>query len=371
MTGESKISLILKDFKSFNPKSTDLSEFVNISIGNYNPPSYIVEVLLCGINKFKNYGREEKVLWHTYFNYKNCLFVIRDWKGSSWALEVEKRDEKTIKLAEEIKKNIIKASELLNNLLIKELTVIKNRGDFYLNNVYHKLFPIYEFYKKKIYEIIKSYDKKTKKLNPKNLSDILNPIIERQKEIANYSFSLLLSFFSLTEFLFDVIYIFKKSGEGFFDFKELDWKKRFKVTFDLKDKEIKDFYEKFIAIRKKYRNPLTHGLTNEASLLVKWPSIGLVPISYKYLLNEICYDLFNVREEDALSIINKFDSFLKFIKKKKPYNFYMMYIKYGFPIPAVKKDISQIKKEMTTITNFKSYLDGKAEHETMIDNLEF
>ena len=55
----------------------------------FNPPLYIIEIIFFGLLKFKNFGSMDKVWWHTYFRYKDFLFMIRDYKFNSWSIECE------------------------------------------------------------------------------------------------------------------------------------------------------------------------------------------------------------------------------------------------------------------------------------------
>jgi hypothetical protein len=378
------IKQIFKNFKSYEPKSNDNLKFFNILTGNYNPPSYIVQILFLNILNFRNYGRIDKVLWHTYFQYKNYPFMIRDYKFGSWSIEGIQNSNEIFKIVKEIQNKIIKASKILDKCLLKELKNEIERENFYLNNVYQKIFSIYNFYEKKVLEAIEEYDKLEEninfKKNEKNILDLdvldyINTKTTYEKTISNFSFALIQSFFSLLEFLLNAIFIFEqfeqRDKNSFKEFNEKDWKQKFKSVFPItnnKNKWIKKIYDELINIKDNYRNPLAHGFMQEENLLIPISPIGLIPISYEYLSKKIHYRLFEINKEEALKIINKFDNFFKFLEEEKPYKFYKLYIEYSFPIPNNKKLISEIKREMISYEYFKEYLNKRAEYEDMIVN---
>jgi hypothetical protein len=368
-----KLQKIFKDFTSFEPKSNDYYKYVNIITVNYNPPSYVVQILLLGVLGFRNCGRMDKVLWHTYFQYKKYPFMIRDYKFGSWTIKGIQNNKKMLQLAKEILNKIIKASKVLDKVLYKELKDEIEKGNFYLNNVYHKLSSIYTFYEKKVLETIKEYEEfdKKKKIT-KNFDSMkyLSAKLTYEKTISNYSFALIQTFFSLLEFLLNGIYVFKQPNEKFFEFRKEHWDSKFKLCFPVSNnKKIKELYDKLLRIKRTYRNPLAHGLINDkVNILVPLSHVGLVPISYEYLSDKIYYGLVELEKDDVLRIINIFKEFLEFIEHEEPYRFYTLYFDYGFSIPMSTKEISEIKKEMTTYKNFKEYLDMKTLYEEMIVN---
>jgi len=368
-----KIRQMLKDFTLFEPKPDDYSKFVNILTGNYSPPSYIVQILLLRIMDFKDYGRMDKVFWHTYLYYKNYPFMISDYKFGSWTIEGARNDEGMVRLAEEIRNKIIKASKVLDKALYSELKSQIEKENFYINNVYYKLSSFYDFYEEKVSDAVKEYEEfEEDKKRPGKISDIaeiLNTKLAHERIISKYSFALILSFFSLLEFLLDVIYAFEQPNKKFFEYRKEKWNDRFKLVFSInKNKELKHLYDNLINIKTNYRNPLAHGLTNELNLLVTLPYAGLVPLSYEYLSNKTYYGFAEIEKDDALKIIGTFRKFLKFLENEEPYKCYMLYLNYGFPIPISSKKISEIKKEMTTYEDFEEYLDERAFYEDMVIN---
>jgi hypothetical protein len=183
---------------------------------------------------------------------------------------------------------------------------------------------------------------------------------------------MILSFFSLLEFLLDVLYAFEQHNEKFFEFRKKNWNIRFKSLLNFnKHKELKRIYEELLSIKKNYRNPLTHGLTNEISLLVPLASVGLIPLSYRNLSNKTYYSFFEIEKEDALRMIDLFREFLAFLENKEPYKFYILYLKCGFSIPIDANEISKIKKKMSSEEEFQEYIERESYIEDMFINRDF
>lgn len=79
---------VIKIFTGVNQLDdyTDTCNFHSISTGNYDPPAYIVRIILIDLLGLPDYGRMDKVWWHTLFNYKDKTFLIRDYKFGSWSI---------------------------------------------------------------------------------------------------------------------------------------------------------------------------------------------------------------------------------------------------------------------------------------------
>ena len=354
-----QIKNLFKDFKQLDFKECPYPELVNVSTGNYYPPSYIVRIIFLGILGFKNFGRLDKVLWHTFFRYKDFTFMIRDYKFYSWTIESIREDSKTIQLVEDIKRKIFKASEILDKIIYNELKIEITKERFYLKNMYNQLLSIYQFYEDKVLATIENLQEAVAPENahPKEdildiIGEILTPVITKET-LAKYSFALILSFFSLLEFLLDAMYLFQERNIKFLEFKKKPFVDRFKLTLPINENdELKHIYDSILNIKNHYRNPLAHGLTDEVVLLIPRTNIGLMPLSYKYISKETFHGFEMIDEDVVLEMTETFKKFLSYLSNREPYKFYMLYLSYGFPIPASQKEMSEIKKEMTTYENF-------------------
>lgn len=446
---EDKIKLIFKDLKVQNPREIDpLYGFRNILLKNFDPPVYIVRLIFIDILKLKDYGKMDRVWWHTYFRFQGYDFKIRDYKFGSWTLEVNCEEKYIIR--KEIKPGIFfetidedsdlyKVSLLILSKLKKAAKILipyfKNEylddskiENYYIYNTYEKLESIYLFFKNRLELALQKYNSLLVKKDNTNfrkklkiehkvgtplrdiiqdigdpLSKLLNEfnfsqklienhnneiedgkvkgfiiydryaviIEEAEKEISNFSFALITIFFSILEFILEIFYLFQNRKIGLKDFKSKSWDFKFKYIFPIQnDKGIKKLYDAFREIKSKYRNPLSHGLLNEINYLIPVPLYGLKPISYEYLTDKIHYRDIPIKKEDAIQLKNNFDDFLNYIKKITPYNYYVLFLKFGFPVPIKEDKIKELKSEMTSIEEFLEYLMDRSEYENAIINRE-
>ncbi len=446
---EDKIKLIFKDLKVQNPREIDpLYGFRNILLKNFDPPVYIVRLIFIDILKLKDYGKMDRVWWHTYFRFQGYDFKIRDYKFGSWTLEVNCEEKYIIR--KEIKPGIFfetidkdsdlyKVSLLILSKLKKAAKVLipyfKNEylddskiENYYIYNTYDKLESIYLFFKNKLELALQKYNSLLAKKDNTNfrkklkivhkeetplrdvIQDIGDPLFkllkefnfpqkmienhnneieagkvkglitydryaviieEAEKNISNFSFALVTIFFSTLEFILEIFYLFQNRTIGIKDFKSMSWESKFKYIFSIQDdKGIKKLYDAFREIKSKYRNPLSHGLLNEINYLIPVPLYGLKPISYEYLTDEIHYRDIQIKKKDAIQLKNNFDDFLSYIKKITPYNYYTLFLKFGFPVPIKEDKIKELKNKMTSIEEFLDYLMDRSEYENAIINRE-
>ena len=324
--------------------------------------------------KLKDYGRNDKIRWHIFFKYKDKKFMIRDYKFETWSIECQENDPKTKELTKEIIKKIIASSKIINKSLIEKLRFKSKNENFFLNNNNSKLTYLYSYYKSKILEIIDTIETITESLDI--IKDIkihfkkISQIKEKEKLILAYAFPFLLSFFSYLEFILDSFFSFNKKGITYFEFSEKEWDKKFKFVFDLtKNKELKKIYEEILKIKKNYRNPLTHGLTDkEKSILIPIDNFGLVPFSFEYLSETVYYGSNSVKINDILKITKTFDDFFRIIGEKSPYRYFKLFIDYEFPIPMGEPKISELKEKMSDFKTFKIFLDDLKKYETNLIN---
>lgn len=415
-----KIFYGLEVFKPESLKKKNNEVFRNILVNMYNPPAYMVKIIMIDILNLPSFGREDKVLWHTYFKFQNHHFKIRDYKFGTWTLigltdnedifeetlkigdmihsrEKIKEDSSIYKTALILKKKIIIASSLYNNYFQKEIFDKKKIDNYFLLSSYNKLLNIYNFFKNKLEESMKDLEKfKEIGKNEEFRINFNNPI-EEEIEImgtktklksydilfniekprlksanSNYTFALISIFFSLLEFILESFYLFGPRPEKFINFEKERWYDKFKLVFPIKTNEkLKKIYDELGHIKKEYRNPLIHGLIGDICLLIPLSGIGLVPISYEYLTDNVAFGLTEISSKNCYKIKEVFESFLNLLNNMEPYKYYLLYFEFEFPIPINKNNILKIKNQMTSYDEFKEDLIDRAKYENMIRNRDF
>ena len=112
-----RIQEILKELTQVEEREINTPKFITVSLGNFDPPSYIVEIIFLNVLGFPNYGPEEKVRWHTFFRFNNNVYMIRDYKFDTWSLECTRDTETLEKDIGFIKWRIKKAARYLDKIL--------------------------------------------------------------------------------------------------------------------------------------------------------------------------------------------------------------------------------------------------------------
>ncbi len=410
----------LEDFKLESLKNKDNKVFRNILVKMYDPPAYIVKIIMIDILNLPNFGREDIVLWHTYFKFRNHYFKIRDYKFGTWTLiglidnediikkplkigdiiaskEQIKEDSIIYKTALILKKKIKIASKLYNNYFINEMLDEKKIENYFLFSSYNKLLNIYEFFKNKLKKSIKDLEKLKEKGKNEDFRVNFKKSFEKEIDVldikskykifdiefntekarlrranSNYTFALISIFFSLLEFILESFYLFGPRPKEFVDFKKEYWQNKFKIVFPINtNKKLKKIYDNLGQIKKKYRNPLIHGLTGDINLLIPLSGAGLVPLSYEYLTDSVTFGLTEISLKNCYEIKEEFESFLNLLNNMEPYKYYLLYFEFEFPIPINRNKILEIKNQMTSYDEFKEELIDRTKYEDMIRNREF
>ena len=219
---EDKIKLIFKDLKVQNPEKIDLLYgFRNVLLQNIDPPAYIVRLIFIDVLKLKDYGRMDKVWWHTYFRFQGYDFKIRDYKFGTWTLEANCEERYIIR--KEIKPEIFiynidensdlykvsllilsklkKAAKKLIPYFKKEYLDDSKIETYYIYNTYRKLESIYLFFKSKLELALQNYNSLLAKKDIENFRKKLKikhkegtPIRDVIKDIGDPLFELLNEF---------------------------------------------------------------------------------------------------------------------------------------------------------------------------------
>lgn len=352
-------------------------EFKNVSTQNYQPPAYMVAFVFFNALGYHNYGEMiEKVWWHTYFTYKGCTFLVRDYKFGTWSLESRGDIETAKALVREVIGKIQCASRYADRLLEKELRGQIDSGDFSINNGYGKLRRAYEFYLDEARSAMKAIEEfdtsaATKKPTFHEIADHHNRRLHLKNVLAYRAVPLMTTFFSLLEFMLDVFYAFQQPDLTFSEFRNKAWRDRLKEVITVSPgSPFAPAYERLSDFKARYRDPLTHGLTSESSLLVPFPFAGLIPVSYEHLSNTVHFGFTQVMHEAVAEMTTTFEEFLALLSEQEPYCYYVLYVDYGFSVPMAKEVAASIRKEMTSYEGFEEWLQEKSMYEDAVMNRE-
>ena len=169
-----------KEMENYNYKNA----FRNILYQNYDPPAYIVKIIMIVILKLKFVRSSGKVSWYSYFKFRQNYFKIRDYKFGTWTLEglVDEKDmgkeilnsgtpeiitegvnkdSEIYKTTLLIQKKIQKASKLFNKFFMRYiLNTLDNDtvGNYYLNSSFNRLLNIYKFFEQNLIDSFKKFE---------------------------------------------------------------------------------------------------------------------------------------------------------------------------------------------------------------------
>ncbi len=377
MSKKKKFDSAIAGIEPYRPGKRDFAlGFRNVSVKNIDPPAYVMAFLFLRILKFPNFGEMDKVWWHTYFTYNDVVFLIRDYKFGTWSLEIRSDFKITASFLRRALGKLIAAGRRAGKMLEDELANHIQNGEFWIKNNYHSLLASYEFFfeeAESAADAWRSFEAvpEREKFDMDAITARLNERLRLEQILAFRCMPLISSFYSLLEFLLDAFFAFEQPNCTFFEFRRLNWQERFKLVARLEPgSNLLKCYEQISRIKSEFRNPLTHGLTNESALLVPVPFGGLVPVSYEHLSNTLHFGMTQILPEVAVQIIAAFKDFLDNLEKVEPYAFYVRYLSAGFSLPASKKEAESIRKEMHDMDTFEEYLETRSRYEDAVANRE-
>lgn len=361
---KNKIIYLLKDFET-SKKAT--SEFVQ-HVVSFEIPTYMVLIVLV-LSKIPLYGKSGKSLFACTIRYKDVDFMLQDIKGYKCRIYSTEKDDKIELLSKLIKKKIIRACDLLDGILSEELMENVVAGNFFIDNSYIHLRRHFERLAK---DLDRQLNLSGKGPEGNELADLLNFQFDSMLKVEQISFSLLNVFYSLTDFIFVMFDIMENndpSWENSSNFMYLSWNEKFKKVLGVKNTQIKFFHDKLLDFKNSFRNPFSHGIIGESSLLVRHDVVGLIPLSYKKFLSG--YQLFGVDSDRSREIIKFTKEFLYYLENKPPYNFYMKFLSYSLPIPVERNSLQELRGEMTNMDTFVEFVERKAQLQDMYDNFDY
>jgi len=361
--------IYFRDFTDAPESKIELHTSTAISYQNFDPPSYLVGVVLFKVMEFTKHRETEKIHWYAKFRYKEHEFIIHDYKFGTWTIragnaDLKDNEEKIKKLIGEIHTKVSKSSKYYNKILAELLTDQIDKGEVFFNNVHNRLTRVFDFFDEKINEAIQKRETaqvevKKEKTPIGEATTFIDHKRVVEMEIEYYAFAQMNSFFSILEFLLDCFFAFKQPNLAFKDFQKLNWTEKFKIVCDLQNGTLKQLYDDIVFIKEEYRNPLSHGLNNEVNFLVKLEGEGLIPINYEFLTDKPNFSLMTIPFSKCLFIQKTFKETIQFFSKETPYKYYMDFVSNDFSIPLEKSLIDEIKTNMTSEDNWKKYIDER------------
>jgi len=328
-----------------------------------SPPGYMIKMVLQHLYQNSLPIGGDKSEWALSVQYKKKIFTIEDFKRFKWNIYGKEKDRK---VAEELAKKLISAAKIFNHKIKERGETSFKNDDFALQNNYYKAVNIYEFFAEQVKTILKKKSKLGLKGKP-SLVDLLSAETERRRLLENYTIATSIFFFSLTETLFDSIFsLSDRKGLKYSEFRKKDWEERFKLLIPL-DGNIKELYEELIVIRKYYRNIPVH---SSPEYFFNYLGFGLIPSSFDALYNPHMIPTLGFSVEEAERIINCYERLLLALENHPSSKYGFLYAIYALPIFISQKQVEELKKHMTSLSEFKKELEIRSNYQDAHDNME-
>jgi hypothetical protein len=347
-----------------------------------DPPSYMVRLALACAG-FKIYRGGDKSVWEARLEYEGILFCISDWKRQSWRIISTEKGEGILATAARLKKKIGQAGQRLDGMVSEWGRSLVAEGEFYVANPYPKVRGAYDHFRHAMEhpstptlneEEIKSLDDGPKKvsLSPDRPSGVtvnldvemtrrLNEELRRRSDIVHNGYAAVGFFFSSLEVLFDGLFAVSDRTESFRDFRNRSWAERFKLVLPpASDKDLAKIYGDLRRIKSDVRDTLFHGTGDDESLLVAFPRLGMVPVSYQGTTDSVLFNSMAVLDEDLLTqAMQTFDAFDGWIEAHKPHCHVLGYIASGFLIPFYGDALERLRKVIEDETEFNEFMEDE------------
>lgn len=374
---EKNFEYILKDFESDPDRKTVWHEhelgFKTIKENKIALPAdlqiqhpFIVFIIFVYLKGFKFSGRWEKIAWTIPIKFKGQPYLLTHRKFGFYIIS-NSDEEKVTALGIEAMSQIKKAIHSAEGLIQPYVKDKVNKGEFSVNNEYHKIQDKYLFFRdaaKTEYEKIKKLDSKKRKIRIENFADSFNGRMALVKA-ADYNASAMIdAYFSLLEHILVLLVPFSKHVDHSTfkteEFIGMNWKDKYKIIFQIiSDVESLKQMEKLTEIKEAFRNPLAHGyfFKNGNSFFVHMEHIGAIPFSLTKNNGNLIYGMEKIGSFNFSQICRAFDDFDKFLHKNIQSKFGMLYIKSGLLI-AFTKDISEYYQSfMTSMRKFNNFIE--------------
>jgi hypothetical protein len=344
-----------------------------IRTGLTKPPAYLVQLLLLGFMQFHDLGPDDKVSWQTAFAFKDHVFLIRDYKFGTWSIEASSSD--TLgRIGDEVESRIRGAAGLLDGAVEEEFREEVKAGRYWLINTYPKLWPLFSAYRERTIAALEKVDA----LGRDTASDFSGWITLHNKKMraeaaaGHEAFGLLGAFFSLLEFLIGAMYALHQGGI-YADFAKKRLDEQIKSLLPIAtDSMWKTRYDRVLTVKDRYRNPLHHGLTNDATgVLVRIKGLGLVPLSYRYLEDNLSFGFnLGISPDEVRESLAICDEFLKALHDVDPYAYYFAYIEAGLDVPVDATDAQRLRDQMTDHDSWSEVIRARLDAQDRFDNRE-
>jgi len=332
-----------------------------------SPPGYMVKMVLSYLYGHSLPSGGDKSEWQIPLIFKGLTFILTDYKRYKCKIYGQKNGNL---VGTSLRKKLEIASNIMNSYISEESKAYFDAEDIFLQNNYYKISSIYDdFYEQLELMIAESPSKKVKCDGVKDIGHFLNMEIERKRKINGYLIATTLFFFAITEVLLDACFALgDRQGLTYKEFRSLDWSTRFKMFFDLSsDASLSSDYNDLLQVRRYYRNVPVHG---DPVFFFPLKDFGLIPANYDSFNTPQMMPSFSIEKADVRDYLRLYDRVISYFSCGESSKYAYIYVESDFPIPIRKKSAEELKKYMTSQSEFEEELRHRSLYQDALDNME-
>ncbi len=339
------------------------------------PPSYLIRLVFTVFLKAMLPEGGDKSDWELPIEYKGRIWLLWDWKRYAWNLEGPPNHTKE---AEELIKKIKAAAAIMDRDLALTAKKKYESGEFSLQNQYHKLRGLYDFFR----ENSEKSSVKKQKVSHGNtgakgdidtaihsLSSELNLQYQKLRRIEANTIAAVVFYLAMIEVIMDACFsLSDRKDLTYADFKGMNWSERLKWLIPVgSSNDLNRLFSDIVFIRTEYRNLTVH---SSPEFFFHIPYFGLVPSTYKKHFLPHAKQHPSIGEEQAKKIFEIFGRFEAMLRKRDETKFGMIYAESGLPIHIDNKTVSKLKRKMNSLDEFKSELEHICSLQDAFDNMD-
>ncbi|KAB2878616.1 hypothetical protein F9K33_12540 [bacterium] len=344
---------------------------------------YIVFIIFVYLKKFQFMGPWEKVAWEIPLKYKGTPLILTHRKFGFEIISYLENETITKRGIEAVT-NIHKATQYAEILIEPHIRSLVQTGHITLDNGYRNIRNRYIFLRenasreysqangiKKIFEPeqgigleenIKSYNRFIRTINAGHY----------------YMIAMLDAYFSLLEHTLVLLLPFLKNIDpeqvNLEDFIGKNWKEKYKVILPIiSDTGALQLLERLDKIKKRVRNPLSHGnlLKNGLSFYVHMENLGAIPVTLTKSNNKFKYSFDENMQMEFQEICDCFDNCDTFFETHPLTKYGIRYIKSELSIAFDTKSCVQYKTFMTNGDEFNKFIENMSREHDDAANMDW
>ena len=303
------------------------------------PPYYLVYFLLVDLLGFSNLGRFEKIDWSVPVDLNGVAYLIehRKFGVGVFAREGEEWEKEAKRIVGLIYSGVAAAKPFFKWMAENAVQASK----FNVRNNGIKLYKRYVFFRERfkqtaaeVEQLRRDREESDEQRNfffgqaystrlPKGTSWLEYAKIftfqdfQRAEDASWLGIAAVEAFFGWTEHIFIHLAILQghvSTGAEVTEMANSNWGRKFKRTFDLKDKVTNKHFEKLITIRRQVRNFMAHGAFGKEGEAFSFHSrAGAVPVSFDHKSTKTQFSLtpeLAFEDQEAIATIETFISFM-------------------------------------------------------------